>query len=366
MSLTDFQYADAEKRDKRLKLLLLYDYMRQTDENHMVSITRDIIPFLKENGIGATKQTIYADFNQLRDYASIIGDTKEGTGFTIEKRPTGKDCLYFMKKGVMDFEPGELKLLLDAAQCSKVISQKQSRTLVKKIEALASEADRKQLHGQVFIDDRLKADSEDIFPVVNTLHKAISNNHQIRFHYTQWNMSKSLEDKNQGYWYQVSPLGLVLDTENYYLVAYYDPEDQENPARKGKDKPGLRNYRVDKILGDIEELSTKRARNDDVRKFNITAYSKQVFGMYGGEPANVILEVRNSLIGVMIDRFGKKNIMPIPCQDGEHFRIQVSVRVSPQFLAWIFGLGTGAKIVFPPSAVDKMKEMVSSAAEMYT
>ena len=65
-------------------------------------------------------------------------------------------------------------------------------------------------------------------------------------------------------------------------------------------------------------------------------YAKKVFGMYGGEEEWVKIECENSLVGVMIDRFGKE-ITIIP-KDDEHFIINVQVVTSRQFLAWIIVL----------------------------
>ncbi len=61
--------------------------------------------------------------------------------------------------------------------------------------------------------------------------------------------------------------------------------------------------------------------------------------MYGGVDAEVTLECRNELAGVVIDRFGHGVWM---CPHGEdHFRARVSVAVSSQFFGWITGIASG-------------------------
>ena len=52
--------------------------------------------------------------------------------------------------------------------------------------------------------------------------------------------------------------------------------------------------------------------------------------MFGGKEQSVKLLVENSLAGVIVDRFGK-DVMMIP-EDEEHFRVNVDVHVSKQFL----------------------------------
>jgi predicted DNA-binding transcriptional regulator YafY len=88
-----------------------------------------------------------------------------------------------------------------------------------------------------------------------------------------------------------------------------------------------------------------------------------LFGMFGGTEENVRLECKNNLVGVIIDRFGK-DAMIIP-SDGEHFRINVDVEVSQQFLAWVIGLGEGVKELSPEHVVEMMRTEAKRPMEQY-
>ncbi|MDD6050545.1 MAG: WYL domain-containing protein [Clostridiales bacterium] len=48
-----------------------------------------------------------------------------------------------------------------------------------------------------------------------------------------------------------------------------------------------------------------------------------------------------------------------------HFRISVSVAVSQQFFAWVFGLGKAVRIVAPESVKEQMKKALQDIAERY-
>jgi len=50
----------------------------------------------------------------------------------------------------------------------------------------------------------------------------------------------------------------------------------------------------------------KRYRNDG-SKYTASPYAKEVFSMFGGEVASLRVLFDNSLLGVVIDRFGKKH-----------------------------------------------------------
>ncbi len=85
--------------------------------------------------------------------------------------------------------------------------------------------------------------------------------------------------------------------------------------------------------------------------------------MYGGEETKVTIEAKNTMIGVLIGRFGK-DIFVIPSGEN-HFRTVVNVAVSNQFLGWIMALENGIKIISPDSVVEQMKAEIKRLTEQY-
>ena len=75
--------------------------------------------------------------------------------------------------------------------------------------------------------------------------------------------------------------------------------------------------------------------------------------MYGGQDRSVTLEGENRLVGVVIDRFGT-DLMIFP-HDDEHFRVSVTVTVSPQFFGWLAGIGKGIRISWPEDVREEYK-----------
>ena len=65
----------------------------------------------------------------------------------------------------------------------------------------------------------------------------------------------------------------------------------------------------------------------------------------------------------MIDRFGKD--VHMRASDNEHFIVSVSVAVSDQFLGWIIGLGSGARIISPESVTGRMRDIGRRIQEEY-
>ena len=309
----------AKQANQKLKALYLLKILNEnTDENHPLTMAQ-MIELLAQYDISAERKSIYADIEALRSYGADIETTRDRTvGYYI---------------GARTFELPELKLLVDAVQSSKFITSKKSLELIRKIESLGSVHDASQLQRQVFVQNRIKTMNESIYYNVDLIHSAISQNVQIAFRYFMWDMHGERVFKRDGAEYTASPWALTWDDENYYMVAYDEAE--------GK----IKHYRVDKMLR-IRLLSDKRMGEAVFDKFDTAIYSKKMFGMYGGEEKNVTLRCDRSLVGVIIDRFGRDTML---LADGDGFTVTVRVFESPLFLSWVMGFGDKMQVLHPES-----------------
>ena len=316
--------------NQKFKLYRLAQIMQeQTDEEHYITMP-EIMRELEKYDVTADRKSIY---NDLRDLKVL--------GIEVEGEPVGNRYHYHVVDRA--FELPELKLLVDAIQSSKFITEKKTNALIKKLETLVSKYDAQKLQRQVYVSGRIKTMNESIYYTVDAIHNAITENKKIKFQYYQWNVKKEMELRHDGAWYHISPWGLSWDDENYYLVGY-DAEAEK-----------IKHYRVDKMLH-IKLSDENREGKEYFKKLDMADYAKKSFGMYGGKEQKVKLWVKNDLAGVIIDRFGK-DIMMIPA-DEEHFTVNVDVRVSRQFLGWVFSLGENIKIAGPEEVVEQMRDEI--------
>ena len=323
--------------NQKFKLYRLAQIMlERTDEEHYISMP-EIMAALSEYDVTADRKSIY---NDLRDLSVF--------GIEVEGEPIGNRYHYHVTN--RSFELPELKLLVDAIQSSKFITEKKSYALIKKLETLASKYDAQKLQRQVYVSGRIKTMNESIYYTVDAIHNAISENKKIKFQYFQWNAKKEMELRHNGAWYHISPWGLSWDDENYYLVGY------------DTDAGMIKHYRVDKMLH-IKISDESREGKEHFKKLDMADYAKKSFGMFGGKEQTVNLSVHNKLAGVIIDRFGK-DVMMIPA-DEEHFNVNVDVRVSRQFLGWVFSLGSDIQIVGPDDVVEQMRKEIARSVEQY-
>ena len=240
--------------------------------------------------------------------------------------------------------------MVDSVQASKFITEKKTYSLIKKLEKLCSKYEAQSIQGQVYLTNRIKSMNQSIYYNTNEIHSAISNGKQISFQYLTYTITKEEAFRRGGTRYQVSPFALIYAEENYYLLAF-DSKTQI-----------FKHYRVDRMKN-IQVSANDREGIEQFKEIDVARYTTQTFSMFGGEAERLTLEFSNSLIGVVIDRFGKD--IPIRKTDEEHFQISVEVIISKQFFGWLFGLGIGARIVSPQSAAERMKKLLEDVKEIY-
>ena len=301
--------------------------LAKTDDEHALTMPQ-IMEELEKYDVTAERKSIYADFADMTDKL----------GIEIIKEQIGRETYYHV--GSREFELAEVKLLIDAIQASKFITQTKSRELITKIKSFVSEHQAKQLQRQVYINDRVKTMNESVYYNVDDIHTAINQNKKIRFQYYKWDINKKLIPRHNGDWFVASPWALTWDDENYYLVAFDDLDHK------------IKHYRVDKMMH-ISVEEEKRDGKEAFQNFDMAEYSKATFGMYQGQKTKVKIRFANYMCGVFIDRFGKDiSFRPI---DDEYSELHVDVNVSPQFFGWIFSLGKDVKVVGPEEVVEELR-----------
>ena len=308
--------------NQKLKILyLMKAFEEKTDREHPISVA-EIIKYMDSYGISVERKAVYDDIETLRVF-----------GMKIENR-RGRPSGYFLAD--RKFELPELKILMDAVQSSRFLTQKQSRELLRKLESLTSASEARKLQYQTYTVPGVKSPNNEVYQNIQGIYDAIAENHQIGFLYYEWDFSKNLKQKRGGEKYRVSPWKLIWKNENYYLLGM----DEKSEI--------VKHYRVDKI----KHLNIEKAKRNGesiFQNFDMEKFSAGTFGMFGGKETPVRMEFENRFVcgpgsfwtGCHADSPGMKSI----------FSMQTHISVSPN--SWLAGQPWNRAVIISPENVRR-------------
>ena len=315
---------------QKMRPLLILEYLQKNSHRDKPVRTPELMAYLEDStGISCDRKTVYSDIRALIE-----------CNYDICALP-GRYGGYYIES-TSEFEPSELKLLIDAVCSSRYLTEEKARSLVEKLCRLCNQQDALLLKRNVLVSGRVKSMNKSIYYNVDHIQEAITRNKQVRFRYFDWDFGgkRRYRDKE----YLASPYGLCQDNDNCYLLAF-------------SPRHGITSYRVDQLTQEdrvpCPELTGKA----------LYRHANRLFQMYSGEKTAVKLRFHESLRGPVIDRFGH-DCMLIP--DGpDHFQFTTSVVVSPQFLGWVAGLGQKVRILHPEHVVEAYRSLLTETLSQY-
>ena len=329
----------AGQSKQKQKLLRMEQIFRTlTDENNVLT-GNELIDMLEKEGIKAERKTIYDDIATLND-----------SGVTIETVKKGHSNAYFYSNP-NDFSAEELFILASAVASCRFLTSKKSNDLIAKLQRLTNKYTAAQLGRQIHVAQRSrnKSVNETIYYSINTIQNAISKKRKIAFKYYTYNTMKKRQLKHGGERYLVSPNELVWENDNYYLTCVCHNHGQ------------VVRYRVDRMT-DVTMTDSKIAAFSDEEKKELDSF-KSLYSMYGGERREVKIQFSNSLMDVVIDRFGE-NVECIK-NSPDTFVIICEVQLAPTFWGWLFQFGTNAAVLEPFDVRQKAKAILADLSAMY-
>lgn len=306
-----------------LKLLIKY-----TDQEHPLTTNQLISLLEKEYNLKVHRITLKKDIESLQSVGYDIIEIKSSQN------------KYFLNDRL--FELPELKLLIDAVESSKFITQSKSDKLINKIHQLASVNQVKKLERKNYVVNKVKPDNEQIYYIVDKINDAINDDKQISFQYFDYTGLKKKVLKNKGEIYTISPYHLVWDGDYYYVVGYSDKHSK------------VISFRVDRIATVPEVLDD--SNHPQPKEFDLNRFSKTTFRMFDGEIVQVDLRCDNSIMKLIIDKFGED--VTTLAYDMESFRVLTEVAISPTFFGWVFGFEGKIEILGPIEVKEEFKKLV--------
>ena len=269
-----------ETTPKKLRVVKLLEILQQsTDMEHPIGTT-ELCGKLAELGIIADRRTVAKDIAVLNEQ-----------GYEVMQTKLGKQNAYYIED--RSFSLPELKILIDAVQAASFITEKKSSDLISKIAALGGSHQAEILTGNIVHFNTRKHNNEQIYYNVNVLENAIREKEMASFQYFDLDENLNKAYRKDKAIYEVEPIALVFNNDNYYLMSYDPTTDNE-----------VRNYRVDR-MDSVQHLDKCICKAAAEKIQTVSKYTEQVFRMYGGRTELVTLQFEKKLIGSIYDKFGE-------------------------------------------------------------
>lgn len=325
---------------QQVKILAILDMLKNcADEENPIN-AMEILEKLSKLGIEAERKSVYRCIDALSDY-----------GYDIIKTRSPKAGYYLADK---TFELPEIYLLTDAVQAASFITVKKTRELVKKLDGMLSEGERKKREKGLYIDNGHKCENEEIYYNIDTLSRAIAERKKVKLTYTVRAIDNNNQIANVNKEYTVSPYALIWQNEHYYLVANNEKYDN------------LMHIRIDRtkrisILNEAFRHFSEVSEYSDF--FDIADYAAKSFQMYAGELTEITLRCKSSIIEQVVDRFSDK-IFIRKNEDG-WFTFSTKVMLSQGIVNWILQFGDNIEVKAPQTLINMIKERIIALEKSY-
>lgn len=245
--------------NSRIRLLKVLEILKQTDEDHRLTIP-DIQEKLKKSDILSERKAI------AKDIASL-----EEAGYPI-LRPSGNRQDGFAMLDPL-FEEYQWKILADSVAAARFLTLTDSKHLIEQILKATTVNGRNLIKDTTKINRDYKSEDFKNKYKISTIFTSIIKKRQITFKYKE---SDGLNAKLKNKIYTVSPYALILWHEEYYLIA----------AGKNHDNPI--HYRIERMVNikpthiptrpmdEIEGLTNEKHKED------IQGYIRRTNDLWGG------------------------------------------------------------------------------------
>ena len=314
------------------------------DQNRIIAIMK------KDGSEGCERKTVSRYLGKLRDRYGYDEEKHywKNDDIRLHYRITARssspiyDRYWFEIIDDDAFTDEELLFLMDAVQFSKHVDPKTAEEITNKLSALSSHRYSSMFKYAPKVNEKDVPFNKAFFLNLGEIRKAILLSCKISFYNNQYGTDKKLHRTSEEP-VVTCPYNVVVNNGNYYLLC---GEFRSHT---------IKSYRIDMIT-DLEVLDEtythSAARSEAVN--HPEDYIVEHCYMSSGKPVDVLLDVDMSIIGDVIDSFGKK-IRIEPAEDGGN---RVTVRITStekDAIDWVMRYGEYASILEPDYLVEEMR-----------
>ena len=319
-------------------LYILNILKKYSDEDHMLSIAELQRKIKSIYDVEIDSRTIRRNINLLKYKMDYDISTREdnGKGYYINRDPD------------TDFEPGEIKAIIDNFSYANYIVPNIARNIIKKCKNIQTVYENEKLKDYEIYANDTKTENAEVIKNIEDISNSIYSKNKIKFEYWKYVITKKLEKKIVST-PVVSPYAIVYSKQQFYLIG----------IKEGQTK--FFSYRLDRIKNiNIlnERISIKKNKNE------IKEFAQSLTEMFGGEKQESEAICHTLLIDTIFDVFGKNVTIEKLNNNEDYFKLKVDTSILG-FKMWAMRNIDLVEVKKPESLRNEMKEISKKALEKY-
>ena len=312
---------------------------KYSDEDHQLSAV-EIGRKVKEiYNVEIDPRTIRRNINLLKYKMDYDISTREenGKGYYINRDPD------------TDFEPGEIRAIIDNFSYENYIVPSVAKEIIKKCKNMQTVYENEKLKDYQIYSVNSKTENAEVIKNIEDISDSIYHNNKIKFEYWKYEITKKLE-KQIVSTPTVSPYAIVYNKQEFYLIGIKDGKDEFYHFRLDRMK------NVKKL---DEKITIKRT------KAQIKDFAESTVEMFGGQKEEIeaICDIR--LLNAVLDIFGKNITIEKISKDDEHFKLIVDANALG-FKMWAMRNIDLVEVKKPITLREEMRKIVEEASKKYS
>ena len=328
-----------ELYEKNGNILYILNVLKKySDEDHMLSVA-EIQRKIKEiYNVEIDPRTIRRNINLLKyklDYDISTRDDN-GKGYYINRDPE------------TDFEPGEVRAIIDNFSYANYIVPSVAMNIIKKCKNIQTIYENEKIKDyQIYANDS-KTENIEVIKNIEDISNSIYKHKKIKFEYWKYAISNKLE-KIIVSTPIVSPYAIVYNKQEFYLIGIKEGQTV------------FYNYRIDRIknIQILEQNISIKKKKSEIQEF-----AESSIEMFGGKKEEIEAICHIWLLDTIFDTFGRNvTIEKIP-NDEEHFKLEVDTNPLG-FRMWAMRNIDLVEVKRPLALRNEMKEIIKNAMKKY-
>lgn len=329
-----------ELYEKNAKALYVLNVLRKyTDENHILKATeiRDKIEELYKVDIDT--RTVKRIINLLK--------YKEELGYDISTQPENRKGYFLYRDPDTDFEPGEIRTIIDTFNYSNYIEKSIADAIIKKCKNLQNIYENQKLSEYKIYANDTKTDNKEVLMNIEDIQEAIYEKAMIEFEYWKYELNPTLKKEKVGL-IKATPYAIVYNLQQFYLIALKQNREE------------MYVYRIDRIKN-VNRLN----QDGNYEKFSdkeIEKYIKSNVSMFSGNPQEVEAKCKMNLLDNVIELYGKE--VKINRINDEYFKVTFNANIEG-IKYWALRNIREVEILKPLSLRKELKEILETESKKY-